>query len=330
MTSVLPMKPTASATPRIPRNLLAIEDLDAAALQSLLALGISIKADPLAHRQALEGLSVALIFEKPSLRTRASLEVGLHRLGAQAVVFDQQDSPLGVRESIHDLGRNLERWFHAVAARVHRHEVLEALSESCDVPVLNTLSDLHHPCQCLADLMTMVEHGVDPGRARVGFVGDGNNVCRSLLQGVITLGGEIVVVSPPEYGPSETDVARAEEIAAGSGGRLTITDDPDALAGTDAVYTDAWISMGETDSDEKRAALERYRVDATLMSIAGPESLFMHCLPAHRGEEVVDEVIDGPRSVVYDQAENRLHAQNAWFIAALGGSSSLLQPVQAP
>lgn len=309
---------TESVTPAVPSDLLAIGDLDAATLSSLLDLAALVKSRPEAYRTVLSGRSVALLFEKPSLRTRASLEVGLHRLGAQPVVFDMQDSPIGHRESVHDLGRNLERWFHAVAARVYDHRVIESLAEHCDVPVLNTLSDLHHPCQALADLLTLRERGVDIPNHRIAFVGDGNNVCHSLAEGVVALGGTIVIVAPEAHGPSPEVVARVTETGRTTGGSIEIAHRPEAVEGCAAVYTDAWISMGESDSDTKRSALSKYRVDERLMSIAGAESIFMHCLPAHRGEEVVDEVIDGPRSVVFDQAENRLHAQNAWFVSRLG------------
>ena len=313
--------PTPPPTPpAVPENLLATSDLDGDVLAALLELACSVKRDPNQYRDALRGRSVALLFEKPSLRTRASLEVGLHRLGAQAVIFDQQDSHIGARESVHDLGRNLERWFDAVAARVHRHEVLEALAESCGVPVLNTLSDAHHPCQSLADLMTLHERGIDPVNSRIAFVGDGNNVCHSLIHGVVSLGGSIVVISPPEFGPAAEVLEWATDRGAVTGGSVETSADPDAVAGADAVYTDAWISMGQTDDDAKRRVFQSFQVGPRLMSMAGPEAIFMHCLPAHRGEEVVDEVIDGPRSVVFDQAENRLHAQNAWFLASLGDS----------
>ena len=214
----------------------------------------------------------------------------------------------------------------SIAARVPRHEVLEELVESCDVPVLNTLSDRHHPCQSLADLLTLLEHGIDPRNSRVAFIGDGNNVCHSLIHGIVSLGGSIVVVSPPEHGPAPEVVEWASECGAATGGSLELSTDPSGVSGAAAVYTDSWISMGETDSAAKREALEAYRVDERTMAIAGPRALFMHCLPAHRGEEVVDEVIDGPHSVVYDQAENRLHAQNAWFLAALDGAPHPFNP----
>ena len=306
--------------PTVARDLLSLSDLDGPTIQELLDLATIIKSDPRAFTNALSGRSVALIFEKPSLRTRASLEVGLHRLGAQSVVFDQRDSPLGARESIHDLGRNLERWFDLVAARVHRHGVLETLADACDVPILNTLSDLHHPCQALADLLSLHERGIDPARSRVAFIGDGNNVCRSFVHGIVSLGGTIIVVSPPEHGPCDDLRAWAETTGVATGGVLETTNDPRAVSNCAAVYTDTWISMGESDSTRKRDALRPYRVDSELMTIAAPGAVFMHCLPAHRGEEVVDEVIDGPDSIVFDQAENRLHAQNAWILSALSSS----------
>lgn len=305
------------SVPSVPDDLLAISDLDGTTIHDLLDLAVDLKTRPEAYRTTLAGRSVALLFEKPSLRTRASLEVGLHRLGAQPVVFDMQDSPIGARESVHDLGRNLEQWFHAVAARVHAHAIIEELAGFCEVPVLNTLSDLHHPCQALADLLTLHERGIDLASSRIAFVGDGNNVCHSLAEAIVAVGGSIVVVAPEAHGPSAEVVARATATGATTGGSIEIAHDPAAVEGCTAVYTDAWISMGEHDSDAKRAALAAFQVNERLMSIAGPDALFMHCLPAHRGEEVVNEVIDGPNSVVFDQAENRLHAQNAWFVARL-------------
>ena len=317
VTTAVPGPPW-SAAPSVPNDLLAISDLDGDTITSLLDLAVDLKSRPEAFRTALAGRSVALLFEKPSLRTRASLEVGLHRLGAQPVVFDMQDSPIGARECVHDLGRYLERWFHAVAARVHGHAVIEELARCCDVPVLNTLSDLHHPCQALADLLTLHERGIDFRASRIAFVGDGNNVCHSLAEAIVAVGGSIVVVAPDSYGPSAEVVARTTETGRSTGGSIEIAHDPAAVEGCAAVYTDTWISMGEIDSAAKKQTLAAFQVNERLMSIAGDHALFMHCLPAHRGEEVVDAVIDGPNSVVFDQAENRLHAQNAWFVARLG------------
>ena len=303
--------------PSVPENLLCIGDLDGPTIIGLLDLAVKLKANPARFSNALAGMSIALIFEKPSLRTRASLEVGIHRLGGQPVIFDQQDSPIGRRESVHDLGRNLERWFDAVAARVHRHEVLDQLATHCDIPVLNTLSDLHHPCQALADLLTLHERGLVLADSHVAFVGDGNNVCHSLLQAMVAVGGRITVLSPENHGPDPKVISEARSLAARTGAEIIVTSEPTAVAGVDAIYTDSWISMGEAEDPAKIASLARFRVDAAMMAIAGPNALFMHCLPAHRGEEVTAEIIDGPTSVVFDQAENRLHAQNAWFVARL-------------
>ncbi|MDE0888196.1 MAG: ornithine carbamoyltransferase [Phycisphaerales bacterium] len=303
--------------PSVSGDLLCIGDLDGPTIIEMLDLAIELKADPAKFSNSLTGMSIALIFEKPSLRTRASLEVGIHRLGGQSVVFDQQDSPIGVRESVHDLGRNLERWFDAVAARVHRHEVVEELASHCDVPVVNTLSDRHHPCQALADLLTLHERGLVLADSHIAFVGDGNNVCHSLIQAMVAVGGRITVISPDDHGPDPKVIDDARILAARTGAEIVVTSDPDQVAGVDAIYTDSWISMGEDQNPEKIASLARFRVDAALMATAGPKAIFMHCLPAHRGEEVTAEVIDGRASVVFDQAENRLHAQNAWLVARL-------------
>ena len=175
----------------------------------------------------------------------------------------------------------------------------------------------HHPCQALADLLTLHERGIPSDQAHVAFIGDGNNVCQSLIEAVVATGGRMTVIAPPRHGPSAEVVSTARDLGLVTGGSIEVTDDPEAVRGVDAIYTDAWISMGETEDPDKLEELNRFRVDESLMTLAGPETVFMHCLPAYRGEEVVDRVIDGPRSVVFDQAENRLHAQNAWFVARL-------------
>ncbi|MBM4105893.1 MAG: ornithine carbamoyltransferase [Phycisphaerae bacterium] len=305
---------TPSATPRRPgaaTHVLRATDLGAEAIREVLADAAAIKQDPRSASESLRGRSLVMLFEKPSLRTRVSFEIGMSRLGGTAVYLDHREERLGRRESIADYARNLERWCDAIVGRVHEHATLEALAAWSRVPVINALSEKFHPCQALADFMTLIEQGRDPSTLRLAFVGDGNNVCQSLMETAAILGSSFLAVTPPSCRPDPQILAECRSLAARSGGEVACSDSIESIAGVDAVYADAWISMGEPDSAAKRQALEPYRVDARAMEIAGPSALFMHCLPAHRGEEVLDEVIDSPASVVFDQAENRLHAQNA-------------------
>jgi ornithine carbamoyltransferase len=300
------------------RSLLRLTDLSAAEIRAILALARALKADYGAFRGALAQRSLVMLFEKPSLRTRVSFEIGFQKLGGGVSFLDHRGEPIGAREPVGDYGRNLERWADAIVARVFRHETLVALRDNCRVPVVNALSDLAHPCQALADGLTLIEHGVALESMHLAWLGDGNNVCNSLMTLTAILGGRMTVVTPASHRPPEQIVAECARIAAETGARIDLATDPAAVAGAHAVYTDAWISMGQQDCPTKIAALRALQVTPEVMRIAGPKALFMHCLPAHRGEEVVDAVIDGPRSVVYDQAENRMHAQNALLLALLG------------
>jgi ornithine carbamoyltransferase len=265
-----------------------------------------------------------MLFEKPSLRTRTSFEVGIFRLGGQAIVLDHQSSPIGERESIADCARNLERWCHAIVARVMRHSTVEALAAAARIPVINALCDRHHPCQALADFQTLLERGFDLRHDRLAWIGDGNNVCHSLMEMASILGCGMTVVTPEGLEPDAAIQAQCIARAMRTGARLDVSNDPAAVRGAFAVYADTWVSMGQEGAGaaEKKARFARYRVDRALMAAAGPRALFMHCLPAHRGEEVTDEVMDSPASVVFDQAENRMHAQNALLC-------HLLQPAAA-
>lgn len=305
---------TSTATSRRPvaaTHVLRATDLGAEAIREVLADAAAIKQDPASASECLRGRSLVMLFEKPSLRTRVSFEIGMSRLGGTAVYLDHREERLGRRESIADYARNLERWCDAIVGRVHEHATLETLAAWSSVPVINALSEKFHPCQALADFMTLIEQGRDPASLRLAFLGDGNNVCQSLMETAAILGSSFLAVTPPSCRPAPEIVAECRRLAERSGGEVACSDSIEAIAGVDAVYTDAWISMGQADSAAKRRQLEPYRVDARTMEIAGPSALFMHCLPAHRGEEVLDEVIDSPASVVFDQAENRLHAQNA-------------------
>jgi ornithine carbamoyltransferase len=269
-------------------------------------------------RQApLGGRTLALIFEKPSLRTRVTFEVAMVQLGGAAVYLAAQEIGLGKRESPADIARNLSRWVDVVAARVFAHQTLLELAAHATVPVINALSDLEHPCQALADLFTLWERGVDLKTLRLAWVGDGNNVCHSVLLLAALTGTQVAVACPPGYEP------RADVLAAcrALGGRVTVTTEArEAVEGADALYTDVWISMGQEAERERRLeAFQRYQLNERLLGFARPGALVMHCLPAHRGEEITDPVMDGPQSVVLDQAENRLHVQKGIILQLVGG-----------
>ncbi|MBI3028937.1 MAG: ornithine carbamoyltransferase [Candidatus Rokubacteria bacterium] len=265
----------------------------------------------------LAGRTMALIFEKASLRTRVTFEVGMVQLGGAAVYLSAQEIGLGVRESVPDIARNLSRWVDIITARTYRHATVEALAAHATVPVINGLSDLEHPCQALADFFTLWERGMDLGRTRLAWIGDGNNVCHSLLLLAALLGTPLSMATPPGYAPHPQIQARARDL----GGRLTLTTEPrEAVEGADVVYTDVWISMGqEAEREQRLEAFRRYQLNERLLELARPGALVMHCLPAHRGEEITDGVLDGPQSVVLDQSENRLHAQKAVMLHLLGG-----------
>jgi len=269
----------------------------------------------------LAGRSLAMLFEKASLRTRTTFMVGMSQLGGFAVDLMNEHTQLGVRESIPDIARNLERWVDALMARVYEHRTLEQLAASASIPVINGLSDLAHPCQALADLLTIREHLGGLAGRRLAYVGDGFNVCNSLLFAGALAGMNVSIASPVGYEPDEDMLERAQEIAEDGGGRIEIGNNPrDAVADTEVVYTDAWVSMGlEAEAAERREIFAPFRVDDDLMNLAGADAVFMHCLPAHRGDEVTDAVLDGPRSVVFDQAENRLHTQKALLVAIMRG-----------
>jgi len=284
------------------RDFLSVSDLDREELLGVLELAARIKAGGW-REQALAGKHVAMLFQKPSNRTRVSFEVGIARLGGQSVALGENDVQLGERESVPDAARVLERYVDLVVARLKRHADLLELAAWSGVPVVNALTELEHPCQVLADLLTLRERFESLEGVRLVFVGDGNNVVTSLAHAQARLGFPFTVVTPPGYEPPAEVRAAAPE--------MKVSNDLAAVAGADAVYTDVWTSMGfESEREERRKAFARYRVDSELLRRA-PDAIFLHCLPAHRGEEVTDEVIDGPRSAVWDQAENRLHAQMA-------------------
>jgi ornithine carbamoyltransferase len=288
------------------RRLLEVDDLDAAQFHGLLDHARVWKQAPESVPRVLEGAAVAVLFEKPSARTRVSTEIAVTTLGGHPVVLRGEEVGLGHRESVEDVARTLAGFCSVIAARVHDHAVLEAMSVAVDVPIVNLLSDRAHPCQALADFLTIREHfGTLEGR-RLAYVGDGNNVAASLAFAAALCGAEMTIASPAGYELDIDVVHRARNL----GAHLETTVDPhEAVQGADVVYTDVWTSMGQEAEKEVRAlAFGGYRVDAALMAAAGPDAVFMHCLPAHRGEEVAAEVIDGPASLVWQQAANRMHS----------------------
>jgi ornithine carbamoyltransferase len=303
-------------------HLLSGADVSRAQVDQLFRLAAEWKAALAAGRRpaALAGRTLALVFEKPSLRTRTTFETGMLQLGGGAVYLAAQDIGLGKRESAADVARNLSRWVDAIAARTFAHATVEELARHARVPVINGLSDHEHPCQALADLFTLWERGLDLSRLRLAWVGDGNNVCHSLVLVAALFGTEVVVACPPGYEPA----AAVVEAARRRGGRVSVVHDlPEAVREADVLYTDVWISMGQEAERERRLeAFGRFQLNERVLELAGPDALVMHCLPAHRGEEVTDAVLDGPRSIVLDQAENRLHVQKAVLLTLLGAEGA--------
>ena len=294
------------------RDFLAIESLRAEELRALLDRAAKMKADR-RPSEVLAGCSIGMIFEKPSTRTRVSFEVGINELGGHAVALSATELQLGRGETIEDTARVLSRYLHALVVRTFEQDRLERLARWGSIPVINALSDLMHPCQALADLQTVQEHFGTLEGLSLTYVGDGNNVAHSLMTGCAIVGMNVTVATPPGYEPISQIVKRAEEIAAGTGARVTVTTDaPAAAGGADVLYTDVWASMGqEGEAEERKLIFAPYQVNPALVARAKPTAIVLHCLPAHRGEEITDDVIEGPQSLVWDQAENRLHAQKA-------------------
>ena len=301
------------------KDLVAASTLTAGDLALLLDTAAQCKARPELYADVLRGRSVVLLFEKPSLRTRLTFEVGVHRLGGQAIYYDHSAERIGQRESIKDYARNLERWVHGIVCRTYSQRTIELLAEHAAVPVINALSDAHHPCQALADVLTLIERFGSVQGLPIAYIGDGNNVCVSLAQVACRLGARVTIITPKGFEPDADQLVIARRFAGECGGSLRLSTSPSDVAGCRAIYTDTWVSMHQKDeADGREGVFEPFRVDAALMARAAPDCVFMHCLPAHRGEEVTDEVIDSPASLVYEQAENRLHAQNALLIHTVG------------
>ena len=303
------------------RDLLSVSDLSADELETVLTTAAGLKRG--GYPRSLAGQSLALVFEKPSLRTRVSFDVAMSQLGGHTVYLSQSEVGIGQRESVADVARVLSRYVQGIVARTYAQQTLVALAQHASVPVINALSDEEHPCQALADLLTVRERKGGVRGVRLAFIGDGNNVATSLAQASALAGAHFTIASPPGYRLSEDVMLQAEERARAAGGSFRAVQAPqEAVADADVVYTDVWTSMGQEDSHVRRlAAFAGYQVTPQLMALARKDAIFMHDLPAHRGEEIVDEVIEGAQSAVFDQAENRLHAQRAVLLLLLGDAA---------
>ena len=306
------------------RDLISAGDLSADEVRRIFERAVVLKAEFRSTRRhadpPLRGRTLAMLFQRPSLRTRVTFEAGMTQLGGAAINLTE-DVVMGARESVRDVARNLERFVDAIMARTGPHQVVVELATQASVPVLNGLTLREHPCQAVADLFTLHERFGELRGLVLAFVGDGNNVYHSLALLGATMGMEVRLAHPVGYAPNARIVEQAKRSANASGGRLVFTSEPqEAVRGAAVVYTDAWTSMGqEAETEERRDAFARYRVDDALLDVAGPDAVAMHCLPAHRGEEITSAVMDGPRSIIFDQSENRLHAQKAILVELLAG-----------
>jgi ornithine carbamoyltransferase len=304
---------TLAAPVLVSNDLLTGAEWSPAFTRELLAITADIKAYPARYADTLRGKFLALIFEKPSLRTRVTFEVGIQSMGGHVVFLDHTQARLGERESIADVARNLERWVHGIVARVYEQRVLEEMAASADIPVINALSDKFHPCQALADFFTLEEKFGALRGLKLAYVGDGNNVCHSLLFLAARLGVNLRVATPENYAPDADVVADSKRAAKETKAKIELFTDPrEAVEDVQAVYTDSWTSMGfEAEEKVRSEVFKPYQVNRKLMALAGRDAVFMHCLPAHRGCEVTSEILDGARSVVLDQSENRMYVQKA-------------------
>jgi ornithine carbamoyltransferase len=309
----------APATITLTSDLLTGMELNPSQVRELYHLAADVKVRPDRYRGALAGRFLALIFEKPSLRTRVAYEVGIAGLGGGSVFLDHTSTRLGQREPIRDVSKNLERWVHAIVARVFAQESLDELAAHARIPVINALSDRFHPCQALCDFFTLEERFGNLRGLKFAYVGDGNNMCHSLLSVGARVGAYVRVATPPGYEPHAAIVAESKRVARETRGKIEILQSPEeAVADAQAVYTDVWASMGQEEQAAAReVSFSGYQVTEELFSLAAPDALFMHCLPAHRGLEVAEGVIDSTRSIIYDQAENRLHVQKAILLTLL-------------
>ncbi|MBU0547771.1 MAG: ornithine carbamoyltransferase [Candidatus Omnitrophica bacterium] len=302
------------------KDLLSIGDLTLAEINSIFKLTEQLKKDKKKFAKSLPGKTLALIFQKPSNRTRVSFEVGMYQLGGNSLYLSPQEINLGVRETIGDAAKTISRYVDGVVLRTFEHKNCLDMAEAATIPVINGLSDFSHPCQALADLFTIQEKLKGLNKVTLAYVGDGNNVCNSLLFAAAKTGMNISVATPKGYAPAEEVVKQAQATAEETGSQIVITEDPfSAVKSAQVVYTDVWASMGQEDEINKRKIIFRdYQINAKLLANAGQKILVMHCLPAHRSEEITDEVMDSENSIVFDQAENRMHVQKAILIKLLG------------
>jgi len=300
------------------KDLLSVSDLSSEDIQLLISNAVDMKAE--GRISALSGKVLALMFEKPSLRTRVSFEVAMHQLGGHAIYLSPDEVGLGKRESVPDVARVLSRYVNVIAARTFSHQTLEVLADYSEVPVINALSDLEHPCQALADLLTIYEKKETLEGITIAYIGDGNNVAHSLLLAASLSGVNFRIASPHGYQVQEEILHLAQEYSIESGAEIFCTEEPHlAVSGADVVYTDVWTSMGqEAEADRRRQVFAKYQVNSELLSLAQKDAILMHPLPAHYGEEVAESILDSPQSVVFDQAENRLHLQKALLVGMLG------------
>jgi ornithine carbamoyltransferase len=301
------------------KDFISISDWSTDELNSVLADAIAVKADPLKYSRRLEGKALAMIFEKPSLRTRVSFEVGIRQLGGYSLILTQAEINLGKREAVGDVAKNLERMVNGIVIRTFSHENVKEMAKEASIPVINGLTDFSHPCQAMADYMTILEVKKSLRGLKIAYLGDGNNVAHSLIYGAVRLGAHLAVACPKGYEPGAAVLRWARENAPATGCTLEILQDPFAAAkDADVIYTDVWASMGrESEAAKRRQVFHPYQVNDSVVRQAKPDYIFMHCLPAHRGEEVSDSVIDSANSVVFQQAENRLHAQKAILLALM-------------
>ncbi len=305
------------------RDLVSVQDFTPEEIGGLLDLAAAMKHSPAEFRGMLAGKQLVLFFEKPSLRTRLTFESAMNSLGGVSFFVDQTSSRLGEREPLSDIAHNLEHWVDGVVLRTFAHETVAKMAGYASIPVVNALSDFEHPCQALADILTVREKFGELKGAKIAYVGDGNNVAHSLILASAAVGAKISVGTPKGFEPNSGIVAAAKKTAVKTGAKIQVTNDPAvAVAGADVVYTDVWASMGhESEATERKKTFAAYQVNDELMAHASKHALFMHCLPAHRGDEVTASVIDSPRSVVFDEAENRLHIQKAILVMLMGGVS---------
>jgi len=309
--------------PLVSRDLISVRDFSPEEIKWLFHLTALVKKKPADFRDALAGKQLVLFFEKASLRTRLTFEAGMASMGGAAFFVDQTQSRLYEREPLCDVAHNVERWVHAVVLRTFEHQTVVEMARHASIPVINALSNVEHPCQAFADFFTLQEKFGDLSKVRLAYMGDGNNVAHSLMLAAASVGAKLTIATPAGYAPQDDITQAAKKIAARTGAEIEIMEDPAAaVAGADAVYTDVWTSMGQEAEQAERAQIfAAYQVNEALMAQAAPHAVFMHCLPAHRGEEVTADVIDSARSVVFDQAENRMHVQKAILLLLLGGDT---------